>query len=65
MTRPPSMASKGDLRQQSSSTITDTPFDVLEKPQDIENQNEMDGPKSSSDPPQNLTRTKLILLFLG
>ncbi|KAG0095721.1 hypothetical protein BGZ93_005536 [Podila epicladia] len=65
MTRPPSMVSKDDLRQQSSSTIADTPFDTLEKPQDIENQNEMEGPTSSSDPPHNLTRTKLILLFLG
>ncbi|KAG0083927.1 hypothetical protein BGZ92_010346, partial [Podila epicladia] len=59
------MVSKDDLRQQSSSTIADTPFDTLEKPQDIENQNEMEGPTSSSDPPHNLTRTKLILLFLG
>lgn len=71
MTRPPSMTSKdGDLqRQQSSSTIDSTPFTgPLEKPHDIEiQQNVLDTGTSSpsSDTPHNLTRTKLVLLFLG
>ncbi|KAG0013111.1 hypothetical protein BGZ81_001219 [Podila clonocystis] len=65
MTRPPSMVSKYDLRHQSLSTITDTPFDTLEKQQDIEKQNVKEGPSSSSDPSHSFTGTKLILLFLG
>lgn len=60
----------GDLqRQQSSSTINNTPFtDPLEKSYDIENQQnekDIDTSSPSSDTPNNLTRTKLVLLFLG